>query len=252
MENEIKNKFHSQTWILVLAMVLVAGILVLALLRDRIVNHQQWTVSVIGRGTIEYQPDEATINLGVQVDRVAQADAALNQLNTKVDKVIKAIDDLGVERNNITTLAYSLYPQYDYVDGRQILAGYNASQQIKVKVSDIKSNNELLGQIISETTKAGVNQINSISFDIAEAENLKDQARLAALADARAKANVMASAAGVKLSKVVGWWENYISQPGMDNMYYGEGKGGGGIMMGETPAGTQEIIVEINLSYLIK
>lgn len=252
MENETKSKLHGQTWVLILAMILVAGILVLSLLRDRIINHPQWTVSVTGRGTIEYQPDEATVNLGVQVDRVARADTALNQLNTKVEKVIEAIDSLGVDKKDITTLAYSLYPQYDYIDGRQTLAGYNASQQIKVKVNDIKSNGDLLGEIISESTKAGVNQINSISFDVSEAEKFKDQARLEALADARSKANIMASAAGVKLDKVVGWWENYISQPGVDNLYYGEGKGGGGIMTGDVPAGTQEIIVEINLSYLIK
>lgn len=252
MENTTNNKIGSQKWLIIFAMVLLAGILALALLRERFVNHSQWTVSVIGRGTIEYQPDEATINLGVQVDRIDQADVALSQLNEKVDKAVDVMVNIGVDKANITTLAYSLYPQYDYVDGRQVSAGYNASQQIKVKVEDINSNSELVGKIITEATKAGINQINSINFDVSDAEKLKDQARLEALADARNKANVMANAAGVKLDKVVGWWENYISQPGVDNAYYGyEGKGGG-VPVGDVSAGTQEIIVEVNLSYLIK
>ncbi len=230
--------------------VLIAAVLIVALVRDRIVNNQNWQVSVAGIGKVSYMPDVAKINFGVQVDKAKSAEEALNTLNANIDKVMKALTDLGIEQKNITTQNYSLYPQYDYIDGVSKPAGYSASQQVTVKIEKFAEKDNLVGRAIAEVTKAGVNQINGISFEAADIESLKTEAKQKAIADAKEKAKVMAKNTGVRLGKIIGWWENYYP---VDS--YMDGKGGmmnEGVSSASVPSGQYEVTVEINLNYKIK
>lgn len=233
------------------AIVLIAGVLVVALIRDRIVNNPNWQVSVTGQGRVAYTPDVAKITFGVQVDKAKSAEEALNTLNSNIDKVMKALTDLGIEQKNITTQNYSLYPQYDYIDGVSKPAGYNASEQVTVKIEKFADKDNLVGKAIAEVTKAGVNNISGISFEAADLEALKNEARLKAVEDAKVKAKEMAKSTKVHLGKIIGWWENYYPV----DPYMG-GKGGGGMMndvaSATVPSGQYEVLVEINLNYKIK
>jgi len=239
--------------ILILAITAVA---IVSIIRDRIVNYPQNQVSVAGQGKVAYQPDIATINLGVQIDKAAKADEALNQLNSRIKNIVAAVKGQGVAPEDIITQNYSLYPQYDYANNVSTQTGFNANQQIIVKVRDIKNNPDRVSQLIAEATKAGINQVLGISFDVSNLDELKQQARLKALADANSKAAGMASAAGVRLGDIVGWWENYVQGPGI--LSYGSDKGGMGGASGAisaaptVPAGSMEVIVEINLNYKLK
>ncbi len=232
-------------------MILLATVLIVAIVRDRIVSQPQWQVSVIGQGKVSFVPDTAKINLGVQVEKVANAEEALKELNTKMEKIITAVSNIGIAKENIQTQNYSLYPQYDVIDGISKISGYGANEQLVITVSGVDKDNNLVGKVISESTKAGANQVNGVSFEPANLEVLKQQARLMAIADAQVKAKQLSQAMHVRLGKVVGWWENY-PQP-----YY-DGKGGmgaGGVMndMGASlPVGNGEISLELNISYQIK
>lgn len=233
------------------AIVLVAAVLIVALVRDRIVNNPNWQVSVTGQGKVAYTPDVAKITFGVQVDKAKSAEEALNTLNGNIDKVMKALNTLGIEQKDITTQNYSLYPQYDYIEGISRPAGYNASEQVTVKIEKFAEKDNLIGRAIAEVTKAGVNQINGISFEAADLEALKNQARLKAVEDAKVKAKEMAKSTKVRLGKIIGWWENYYPvDPYMD------GKGGamnaGAMSSATVPSGQYEVTVEINLNYKIK
>lgn len=79
-----------------------------------------------------------------------------------------------------------------------------------------------------------------------------------AIKDARAKAPELARAAGVSLDKIVGWYESIIQEPDnpQSNQVYGGGSGGtgGNGVQGLTqvPSGTQEIIMEVGMNYVIK
>jgi len=239
-----------------LAMVLIAVVVVVSIVRDRIVNQQQWQVSVIGQGKVSYQPDIAKVTLGVQIDKAAQAPDALNQLNERVTKIIESIKADGIASEDIQTQNYSLYPQYDFIDNASKLSGYNANQQLVIKVRGITGNSGLVSKVISEATKAGANQVLGVTFDVVNIEDLKQEARLKAIADAKMKAGKVARAAGVRLDKVVGWWENIIQAPGLPGSPY-DGKGGmGGNAQASVspviPAGSQEVIIEMNLNYRIK
>jgi uncharacterized protein len=242
-------------WIFaIIAVVLLAVVILAAILRDRIVNQPQYQVSVTGQGKVSYQPDIANVIIGVQIDKVAKAEDALKQLNTKMDQISAAIKALGIKEEDLKTQNYSLLPQYDYIENVSNLSGYNANEQLIVRIKDIKTNPNSVARVVEEASKAGANQILGINYDLSNSEELKQQARLLAIADARSKAGVLAEAATVELGEVVGWWENIIQIPYSSNNYYYGDKGGMGVggATAYVPSGSQEIIIEVNVSYKLK
>jgi uncharacterized protein YggE len=66
-------------------------------------------------------------------------------------------------------------------------------------VRDVKK----LGEVLDQAIAAGANQVNRISFDVANAETVKDEARKQAMANARRRAELYVAAAGVKLGPVM-------------------------------------------------
>ena len=208
-------------------------------------------MSITGQGRVTYQPDLATITLGIQVDKAPTAEAALKQLNETMPKIIAAILPLGIPATDIQTQSYTLNPQYDFPEGgTQTLSGYNANQQLSVKARNIAGNGELVGKVIAEAGKAGANQVLGVNFSVEKLNDLKQQARLKALADAQAKVAPLAKAAGVrKIGKVTGWYENFIQSPDVPAPGYGMG---GGSSTPQLPVGTQEIVVEVGLNYEVK
>ena len=159
--------------VLIIGMVLLASIIIVAILRDRIVNQPQYQVSVVGQGKVSYQPDVANITIGVQIDKVVKADEALKQLNDKMNGIINALKAAGIKDENLNTQNYSLAPQYDYINNVSTLAGYNANEQLIVKVDGIKADSSLVGKTVEAASKAGANQIIGISYDVSILENLK-------------------------------------------------------------------------------
>ena len=233
----------------IIGLILLTGIIVVSIIRDRIVSQQFRQVTINGQGKVTYAPDLALVNLGVQIDKVVKPEEALNQLNTKMESIIKALKDIGISEENIQTQNYSLYPQYDYKDNVSTVSGYSANEQLVVKVVDYNKNPEKLSQVIAAASKAGANQVNGLFFEASNINDLKQEARIKAIEDARNKSQVLAETAGVKLKKVVGWWENFI-QP---TPYYSyDGKGGAAGVGPQIPAGDREVIVEIGVTYNLK
>jgi len=249
-EKKMRRPLGLKFILILLGMILVAGVVVLAIIRDRIVNYPQNQVSVVGQGRVSYEPDIANVTLGVQIDKVAKAEEALKQLNERMDKIVAALKAKGIAAEDIKTQNYSLLPQYDYNNGVASTSGFNANEQLVVKVKDIKTDSNKLSQIVEEASRAGANQIVGITFDLSNLEALKQQARLAAITDAKSKAGILAAAAGVQLGDIIGWWENVVQAPYLSSSY-SSGMGGGGSAP-VVPGGSQEIVVEINLNYRVK
>ncbi|MEK7497243.1 MAG: SIMPL domain-containing protein [Patescibacteria group bacterium] len=235
--------------------VLLATIVIVAILRDRIVNQPQWQVSVTGQGKVAYQPDIAVVTLGVDLTKQFSAESALKQLNDRMSQIVKAVKAAGIPADDIQTQNYNLNPQYDFKDGVSIAVGYSASQQLIVKVRKLKDNSEAVSKVIAEATKAGANQVAGIAFEVDNLSDLKQEARLKAVADAKSRAEALAEATDVDLGEVVGWWENIIQAPGNPPIGIYDGKGGAGMGAGSIPTlptGTSEVIMEINLNYKLK
>ncbi len=159
-------------------------------------------ISVSGIGEVKTRPDMATVSTGV-VTEAATAKDALAKNNAAMAAVVAALKNAGVAEDDIQTSNFSVSPKYPPYQPNQTTAprivGYTVSNQVTAAVKDLKK----LGAMLDTLVQAGSNQINGISFDVDEPKPLVDDARKKAVADARAKAELYAAAAGVSLGRVV-------------------------------------------------
>jgi uncharacterized protein YggE len=159
-------------------------------------------ISVAGLGEVKTRPDMATISTGVVTEGVTAKDA-LAKNNTAMAAVIAALKNAGIAEDDIQTSDFSVSPKYPPYQPNQTTAprivGYTVSNQVTAKVKAIAK----LGDILDTLVQSGSNQINSISFGVDEPKPQLDEARKKAVADARAKAELYAEAAGVSLGKVI-------------------------------------------------
>ena len=156
----------------------------------------QRTVTVSGTATIKSAPDEAVIGLGVQT-QANTAQGALSQNAEKMMKVLQALVDLGVSKDDIATSSVSLYPTYGQ-SGMDI-TGYQAANQIEVTLRDMNK----VGPVIDAAVGAGANFTNGVTFQMSDQNQGVNQALAAAVADARSKAETLAAAGDAQLGHVV-------------------------------------------------
>ncbi|MCX6795630.1 MAG: SIMPL domain-containing protein [Candidatus Falkowbacteria bacterium] len=259
MENNInengsccQHKKCGKVVVMIVGMLLLAGIVTIAILRDRIVTQQFNQITVVGQGRVPYTPDIAIINLGVQIDKAKSAEDALNQLNAKMATIITAVKAEGVADSDVETANYNLSPQIEYGNNNVAsTTGYNANQQLSVKVREFDQKPEKLNTVIAAAGKAGVNQVNSLLFDSSKINELKQQARLIAIKDAKQRSVILADAAGVKIKNIANWYENLIQPQPMYNMM-NNGMGGGPVSAPQVPGGTREVIIEMSVNYNLK
>lgn len=169
------------------------------------------TITVSGTGEVNAVPDQAQLSAGVTTV-AATADAALADNARKMTTVFTALKKLGVPERSIQTSGFNVQPVYADDSGRgdrqPRITGYRVSNQVDVMLDDSRK----LGAAIDALVGAGANQINSVSFAIKDNATLLTRAREAAIADARARAQTYAKAAGVMLGGVVSIDENGSNQ----------------------------------------
>ncbi|MEY4981928.1 MAG: hypothetical protein RIR62_194 [Pseudomonadota bacterium] len=158
------------------------------------------TLTVTGEGMAEATPDLATISMGVttQGDSAAAAMAANTAaLQAVMDRLVAA----GIEARDIQTSNLSLNPNWTQsADGSQsVISGYIASNQVTVRVRDVAK----VGPVLDAAVADGANTLNGISFGLQDDSALREEARTEAVADARARAQTLAGAAGVQLKRIV-------------------------------------------------
>ena len=149
MNGEEKTlRFKPPLWGLVLATVVVIFLVVyLGVLtwnavkaHDYIGRSEQqiYTITIFGEGKVTAIPDIAQISLGIQTEKFKVADAQ-KENTEKMNELIKELKGMDIEAKDITTANYSIYPQYDWRDGEQILRGYVVSQNVIVKIRNCRS-----------------------------------------------------------------------------------------------------------------
>ncbi len=205
------------------------------------------TFSVSGEGKATVAPDIAVVNVGVTAQGTTVKQVQ-QELNTKINAVSTAIKKLGVNEKDIQTSNYSIYPNYDFQQGRQRVTGYQASSNLTIKVRDIdKANN-----VIDAGTANGANQVSGISFDIDDKTKVQNEAREKAVAEARRKAQDAARIAGFKLGRVINYSESFGGEPRPVPML----EKAVGIPAGMEPTqvepGTTEVSVVVTLSFQIE
>jgi len=156
-------------------------------------------VVVVGEGRVTVAPDYAQIASGVTTRGKTVKEAS--DANSKtMAAIIKALVDSGVAQNDVQTSRFSVQPVY-LPQGPGIepkLAGYSVSNQVRAKIRQIDN----LGEILDRLIAAGATDVGNIAFMVSDPSKALDQAREAAIADARRKAEVYARAAGIRLGQV--------------------------------------------------
>jgi uncharacterized protein len=157
------------------------------------------TITINGKGSVEHEPDIAMITVGVSVE-AETASLAMSQQTTKMNGVFAAVKAAGIADRDMQTSNLSLNPVYDYPPNQQPrMRGYIATNQITIKVRDIKS----LGKTLDAVVKGGGNNIQGVSFSIDKPEAYQNEARVEAIKDAAARAELYANAVGYRVKRIV-------------------------------------------------
>ena len=158
------------------------------------------TVTVSATGSVLAAPDEATIATGVTSEAMTARDA-LTKNTEAMKKVIEELKSQGVEAKDIQTTQFNVEPVYVYPKEGQppSVTGYRVNNMLGVRVRNL----DKLGGVLDQLVTAGANQMNGISFDVSKAETLKDDARKAAMENAKRRAQLLATAAGAEVGEVL-------------------------------------------------
>ncbi|PIR49965.1 hypothetical protein COU79_02050 [Candidatus Peregrinibacteria bacterium CG10_big_fil_rev_8_21_14_0_10_54_7] len=209
----------------------------------------QAAISGIGETKVAEKPDIASVTLGVQTGRQESSQEAIETLEEQMNAVLGAVKALEIPEGDIQTSGFSLYPAYDWIEGEQVPRGYEASQNVTIKVR----NPGKVGDVIGAATKAGANNVSGIQFLMDDMATLRDRARSESIAKAKKQAEDLAEELGMSLGKLTSYGEDISSFP---DTGYGKGGygGGGGTVMAESPVpiGEQEFTLRVYLTYELR
>lgn len=212
-----------------------------------VATSQQVGIAVSGTGTVSVEPDVGVISLGVEVRGESVADAR-DRAAEAMDAVLDAVRDNGVDAADVKTLFFNIYPNYSFVQDREPeITGYTVSNQVEVKVRDLDRFSDVLDGAIAA---AGDDvRVNSIGFTVDDPAEAQGDARVEALADARARAEQIAAETGVTLGRVISVSESTDGMVGPPFESAMDGRGGG-----PTPVspGEQEVRVNVSVVYEIE
>lgn len=167
--------------------------------------HADGTISIDGRGEVMAAPDTAIVTSGVTTQG-ATARAAMDANSAAMTELIQTLKETGIEARDIQTSGFSVNPNYVYTDARDDngytlpprINGYQVSNTVTVRVRALAT----LGAVLDQAVTVGANTIGGVSFSVADPAALLDDARRAAFADARRKAELYAETAQVELGDI--------------------------------------------------
>jgi uncharacterized protein len=249
---------HHKPWpvMLLLALVLLALAAWLGLKARNVAKEYKFigipiethSITVSGEGRAVTMPDIAKIELGTVIEKKTVAEA--QKENTRI---MNALNDKltasGVAKADVQTANYSIQPVYDWNTGKQTLRGYQVAQNLRVKIRSL----DKVGDILGAAGELGVNQVGGIDFTVDQPEVIKQQARVKALANAKAKAEALAQVVGVNLVRVTSFSEN-VNEPTYNAPYFDKAMAAG-IGGGPAPSvepGSAEFVVNANVTYEIQ
>ncbi|MFC1980658.1 SIMPL domain-containing protein [Chloroflexota bacterium] len=212
-------------------------------------NSQQEGIWVSGEGKVTAIPDIANMQLGIEAQETSVA-LAQSQAAEAMDRVMKSLSSNGVAEKDIQTQYFNIskVTRWDDKNQQEVVIGYRVTNSVTAKIRDI----EKTGTIIDAVAIAGgdLTRVNGIYFSVDDPTPYQKESRDKAVADARNKAEQLASQAGVKLGTAT-----YISE----NVYYPPTPRYGGVMMEAAQAkvptqispGETEITLSVQIAYSI-
>lgn len=208
------------------------------------------TILVVGEGTVSMQPDQAQAMVGVETTGTTVREATQESAQI-MEALLEALRDQGIADKDIQTSGYSVWTERS---GRAPEMGMSASEEtVTYRVSNTVRVNILdldkLSSVLDAAIEAGANSIHGITFSISDPGSLETQARIKAIADAKAKAQELADLTGVRVGAVVSVSEvvGMGTYPVLREPAMGMGGGAGPISPGE-----MDYTVQLQVVYSIQ
>jgi len=157
-------------------------------------------IAVSGTGEVYGTPDTLQMRFGVSVLRPT-VEQAVGDAAALAEGLIASLGSAGVAADDIQTANYSINPEYDYSSDQRRLIGYRVDNTVVAKIRDLDS----AGSVIDATVSSVGDeiQVSGVSFSIEDDTELIAAARTAAWDDALAKAEQLATLAGIELGEAV-------------------------------------------------
>ena len=268
--NNLHNKILQYAGALFLIILSVLAVAITIFVMKGNQRYEENTISVTGTAKTSSAPDVATFSFTVK-ETNKDTKEAQKVINKKVSKILDGLKSLDVNKKDIKTASYNIYPKYEWVqvkkkeevapDGtvyfpgnnqKRVQVGFDVSQNISVKLRDL----EKVPEALTLFAENGVENLNGPNLVIDDPEKLKEETRLKAIKKAKAKAKRLASDLGVKLGKIV----SFNDQSGGYQPVYRNN-----LMMAKSvaiaedaayapslPAGENEIKSTVTITYKIK
>jgi uncharacterized protein YggE len=170
------------------------------------VERDETLLTVSASGRADTRPDEARLQLGVQ-SQAGSAGEASRLNRDKMDKVTAELARLGVKPDAIQTRNLSL-SRLDYGKERGQFRAYN---MVEVTLRDMSK----VGEAVTAVTEAGANVLSGPDLRVSNREAANRSAYAEAYKAARARAEAYASAADLKISRVLAIYDGGESSPPM-------------------------------------
>ena len=173
------------------------------------------TIQVNGVGTVTDTPDLVLLSLAVYTQS-ATATQATQDNAVAMNKIFQALGKLGVGRNAITTITYSLVPILNSTKSPTMVVGYSARNSIQVTLINVN----MTGVALDAAVTAGANQVLGVTFTFTNQKyaSLQKQALGLAVQDAAAQAQTMASSMNVRIIGPLSVTTGYYSQPAVERL----------------------------------
>jgi len=249
---ETKNKLMNK--------LVVSGVVILLLLVGvyffpwRFINWGSLTmgparsVTVTGISQTQSKNQVATFTAGVSSIKDKKEDA-VNEVNQKMDEIVKAVKGFGVKEADVKTQNNSIYQMQEnyYEDNRQKTrpGQWSVNNNVEIVLREV-DRAAALSDLLS---KGGANNVNGPMFSL-DADSTTYEASLVdqAIDDARTKAEAMAKKLGANLGPVLSIQEGY-SQQSDYSMAFGRGGGGGG---GVVAPGTSTVSKSVTVTFALQ
>lgn len=260
INTEETKRIFKWLWIVLIVLAIFLTVEIFGALKDlRGINPAYNSISVSGVGEAVSIPDVASFSFGVSVDAKMVSDAQ-TQVTEKMDAILSGLEALGIEEKDVKTTNYSVWPKYTYEPtvctlnfcppSRQIADGYTVSHNVSVKIRKT----EEAGQALALVGEKGATDLSGISFTIDDPDKILDEARAEAIKDAKEKAKMLSKELGVRLVRVVSFYDNTGGGP---TPYYAEGMGGDMVKTTMAsaptiPTGENKVMVNVTVTYEIR
>jgi uncharacterized protein YggE len=166
-------------------------------------------VLVTGDSIVQAQPDTAILTVSVVTQGRRALDAQQDNA-TKSDAVVRALKSAAGAGAEVKTSGYSLQPMRVYKEGQPpTITGYEARNSVTVTMSDLTK----VGPVIDAAAQAGANDVAGIAFTLRKDRPARDQALAEATREALSKAQVIATALGGRVLRIVEVQEEGVERP---------------------------------------